>query len=291
MPSQRGWTSTVKRRAERFLSLLEPNGLKLIVKEYAPSVPLNSSSDLAAAPRLILQALHEQYSPDELAGNFKLMQKKSMVMFFEESISPEFLSESLYDVDESELRKWMLEYWFKGPTSNIKAFSREFREYLDLEDKAMQSARDLRRTLEFSATSWQSVWSLLQAMDDEDTDALQKQLGMLHHSDHVPRALQGPGGPAKLLKACYADEVKSLLEYLDPKYEGHFPNRAECEDIILRIWASVSDASNMSVVCDCSAQCLLVHLVEWLTHMLPLHHTGYAAQSTSKEAALQGTKG
>lgn len=128
-------------------------------------------------------------------------------------------------------------------------------------------------------------------MDDEDTDALQKQLGMLHHSDHVPRALQGPGGPAKLLKACYADEVKSLLEYLDPKYEGHFPNRAECEDIILRIWASVSDASNMSVVCDCSAQCLLVHLVEWLTHMLPLHHTGYAAQSTSKEAALQGTKG
>lgn len=119
MPPQRGWTSNVKRRAERFLSLLEPNGLKLIVKGYAPSVPLNSSSDIAAAPRLILNALQEQYSPDELAGNFKLMQKKSMVMFFEECISPEFLSESLYDADESELRKWMLEYWFEVGTADI----------------------------------------------------------------------------------------------------------------------------------------------------------------------------
>jgi len=148
-----------------------------------------------------------------------------------------------------------------------------------------------RRSLKFSATSWQSVWNWLQAMDDEDTDALQTQLGIPLFSHHVPRALQGPGGPAKLLKACYADEVKALLAHLDPKFEGHCPNRAECEDTVLQIWASVSDASNMSAVCDCSAQCLLVHLVEWLTHMLPLHHTGYAAQSTSKEAALQGTKG
>jgi len=119
MPPQRGWTSNVKRRAERFLSLLEPKGLKVIVTEYAPSVPLKNSKGVAAAPRLILQALQEQHSPDELASNFKLMQKKSMVMFFEESISLEFLSESLYDADESELRKWMLEYWFKIRTAGI----------------------------------------------------------------------------------------------------------------------------------------------------------------------------
>ena len=82
-------------------------------------------------------------------------------------------------------------------------------------------------------------------MDDEDTDVLEKQLGMPHLSDHVPRALQGPSGPAKLLKACYADEVRALLAYLDPKHEENCSNRAKCEDAILQIWAKVSEASRV----------------------------------------------
>ena len=95
--------------------------------------------------------------------------------------------------------------------------------------------------------------SLLNAMDEEDTAAVQEQLGIASLSDHVPSALQGPGGPAKFLKACYVDEVKSLLIYIAPEYKGLCPLRAECEDAILRIWADVSNSVNISASCDCSA--------------------------------------
>ncbi|KAL0043895.1 hypothetical protein WJX82_003042 [Trebouxia sp. C0006] len=93
----------------------------------------------------------------------------------------------------------------------------------------MQTAKDLRRTLEFSATSWQGVCSLLQAMDDEDTDVLEKQLGMPHLSDHVPRALQGPSGPAKLLKACYADEIWAKEAFGDWKGKKNEMKKAAAE--------------------------------------------------------------
>ena len=97
-------------------------------------------------------------------------------------------------------------------------------------------------------------------MDDEDIDALEKQLGIPHLSDHVPRALQGPGGPAKLLKACYADEIRALLAHLDPKHEGNCPNRAECEDAILQIWAKVSEASRVQFVIALLNACLSIWL-------------------------------
>ncbi|DBA69135.1 TPA: hypothetical protein ACH3X2_013103 [Trebouxia sp. C0005] len=237
MPLQRGWTADVVRRAERFLSLLPDKDLEVVVKQFAPSVPLKCKDDFSAAPRLVLKALAEQYYPDELLEGFALMQKKNMVKFFKDSLGPENCSPRLYEADADELRRWMLEYWFNGPTSNTKALSTEYLEYLKLAEKEEQDAKQLRSTVQFTPDSWQDVKGFVANLEVDQHVILQKRFGMSPPFKSVPTALQQPGGPATFLNALGVRYVKVLLtQYVVPGFEDRL-TRAECENIILQTWA------------------------------------------------------
>lgn len=151
MPLQRGWTADVVRRAERFLSLLPDKDLEVVVKQFAPSVPLKCKDDFSAAPRLVLKALAEQYYPDELLEGFALMQKKNMVKFFKDSLGPENCSPRLYEADADELRRWMLEYWF-----NVRVTLCFFAKKCWAAAEFAALLRDLHQIPRHSA---QSIWS------------------------------------------------------------------------------------------------------------------------------------
>ncbi|KAL3158574.1 hypothetical protein ABBQ38_010792 [Trebouxia sp. C0009 RCD-2024] len=101
------WTSDSRRRAERFLTVLDSHEQQKVWKTLKMKT---SAKDCAAMVKGFETA---RISPAKLISSFEQIKAKRFIQYFEELFDANFLTSTRQDKSAKELNKWLSDYWSK----------------------------------------------------------------------------------------------------------------------------------------------------------------------------------